>query len=124
MCVSSLEPSGSPRLHSPSGRPGALRASADNRRVPWTWLAGLPTVARLRLVDHRPASAGEGWWARQDSNLGPTDYEPAALTAELRARETLGGNPLRECRSEFPVLSSGFVFRFGFRSLVRGSWFD
>src|SRR5690606_23316821 len=24
--------------------------------------------------------------ARQDSNLGPTDYEPAALTAELRAR--------------------------------------
>jgi hypothetical protein len=28
-----------------------------------------------------------GWeWARQDSNLGPTDYESAALTAELRAR--------------------------------------
>src|SRR3989442_1028793 len=26
-----------------------------------------------------------GWWARQDSNLGPTDYESAALTAELRA---------------------------------------
>ena len=24
-------------------------------------------------------------WARQDSNLGPTDYESAALTAELRA---------------------------------------
>ena len=31
------------------------------------------------------AGASEGWWARQDSNLGPTDYEPAALTAELRA---------------------------------------
>src|SRR6185503_7142941 len=36
-------------------------------------------------------------WARQDSNLGPTDYESAALTAELRAlpaeayrRDTLG----------------------------------
>ena len=27
-----------------------------------------------------------GWWARQDLNLGPTDYESAALTAELRAR--------------------------------------
>src|SRR4029077_15409949 len=26
-----------------------------------------------------------GWWARQDLNLGPTDYESAALTAELRA---------------------------------------
>ena len=29
-------------------------------------------------------------WARQDSNLGPTDYEPAALTAELRAQATFG----------------------------------
>jgi hypothetical protein len=28
----------------------------------------------------------EKWWARQDLNLGPTDYESAALTAELRAR--------------------------------------
>jgi hypothetical protein len=26
------------------------------------------------------------WWARQDLNLGPTDYESAALTAELQAR--------------------------------------
>jgi hypothetical protein len=26
------------------------------------------------------------WWARLDSNQGPTDYESAALTAELRAR--------------------------------------
>jgi hypothetical protein len=28
----------------------------------------------------------ECWWARQDLNLGPTDYESAALTAELRAQ--------------------------------------
>jgi hypothetical protein len=28
----------------------------------------------------------EYWWARQDLNLGPTDYESAALTAELQAR--------------------------------------
>jgi hypothetical protein len=27
-----------------------------------------------------------GWWARQDLNLGPMDYESTALTAELRAR--------------------------------------
>src|SRR5581483_1501322 len=26
------------------------------------------------------------WWARQDLNLGPMDYESTALTAELRAR--------------------------------------
>jgi hypothetical protein len=25
------------------------------------------------------------WWARQDLNLGPMDYESTALTAELRA---------------------------------------
>ncbi len=24
-----------------------------------------------------------GWWAHQDSNLEPTDYESAALTIEL-----------------------------------------
>jgi hypothetical protein len=23
----------------------------------------------------------DSWWARQDSNLGPTDYESAALTS-------------------------------------------
>src|SRR3990172_4067584 len=28
----------------------------------------------------------QSWWARQDSNLRPTGYEPAALTSELRAR--------------------------------------
>ena len=33
------------------------------------------------------AGRGAGEWARQDSNLGPTDYESAALTAELRARQ-------------------------------------
>ena len=27
-----------------------------------------------------------GWWALKDLNLRPTDYESAALTAELRAR--------------------------------------
>ena len=27
----------------------------------------------------------EEWWALQDLNLRPTDYESAALTAELRA---------------------------------------
>jgi hypothetical protein len=31
----------------------------------------------------------ESWWARQDLNLGPTDYESAALTAELQARRVI-----------------------------------
>ena len=39
--------------------------------------------AGVQLASH---SAGDcEWWARQDLNLGPTDYESAALTAELRA---------------------------------------
>src|SRR5690606_7917864 len=36
----------------------------------------------VTLVDPpRPSEARE-WWAHQDSNLGRTGYEPAALTAE------------------------------------------
>src|SRR5579864_7731017 len=33
------------------------------------------------------------WWARQDLNLGPMDYESTALTAELRARWVLSYTP-------------------------------
>ena len=33
-------------------------------------------------------------WAPQDSNLGPTGYEPAALTAELGALEVTGNEQL------------------------------
>src|SRR5215510_11789517 len=29
-----------------------------------------------------------GWWAREDSNLQPSGYEPLALTIELRARRS------------------------------------
>ncbi len=32
----------------------------------------------------------EVWWALKDLNLRPTDYESAALTAELRARRRFG----------------------------------
>ena len=33
----------------------------------------------------RELSPQSSWWARQDLNLGPMDYESTALTAELRA---------------------------------------
>ena len=39
------------------------------------------TQSNMQLRD----CSRDSWWARQDSNLGPTDYESAALTAELRA---------------------------------------
>jgi hypothetical protein len=32
------------------------------------------------------------WWAREDSNLQPSGYEPLALTIELRARANAGDN--------------------------------
>ncbi len=42
-----------------------------------------------------------GWWARQDSNLQPSGYEPLALTIELRARrrgtERIHASPYRDC---------------------------
>ena len=37
-------------------------------------------------ASYRELEMGNGWWARQDSNLGPMDYESTALTTELRAR--------------------------------------
>ena len=44
-----------------------------------------PAAGRDRLEDESPHLQEAFRWARQDSNLGPTDYESAALTAELRA---------------------------------------
>jgi ABC-type multidrug transport system fused ATPase/permease subunit len=49
-------------------------------------------IARcFELVDAGSAGSagrsGTARWARLDSNQGPTDYESAALTAELRARD-------------------------------------
>jgi hypothetical protein len=47
------------------------------------------TNDRASIIDHCALDIGH-WsfvlWALQDLNLGPTDYESAALTAELRAR--------------------------------------
>ena len=40
--------------------------------------------ARIDLNIARAKS--KEWWALKDLNLRPTDYESAALTAELRAR--------------------------------------
>ena len=47
----------------------------------------------LQLVGGRHAALlrVRGWWARQESNLRPSGYEPVALTIELRARSLGGG---------------------------------
>jgi hypothetical protein len=47
---------------------------------------GLAKVASQRVQGPQPLkvevelSQKDSWWAHQDSNLGPTDYESAALT--------------------------------------------
>src|SRR5436309_11520114 len=61
-------------------------ASANYRCPKQDWLKGSAQItpsprSRNRLRSRKKKK----WWARQDLNLGPTDYESAALTAELRA---------------------------------------
>ncbi len=69
---------------------------------------GHPTDRRMPVGGPawiRPEPSGQGpthgsWWARLDSNQGPTDYESAALTAELRAlqgKHTTAGGCRKDC---------------------------
>src|SRR5487761_515951 len=44
-------------------------------------------------VERAPGCRERGWWARQDSNLRLHRYERRVLTAELRARANLSGEP-------------------------------
>jgi hypothetical protein len=60
-------------------------------------------------------------WARLDSNQGPTDYEPAALTAELRARlrrrdhnATASARQARALRATRRILRTTFQKRLEF----------
>jgi hypothetical protein len=40
----------------------------------------------MRCTEARGSPETPSGWARQDSNLGPRDYESPALTAELQAQ--------------------------------------
>ena len=60
------------------------------------WCAGAFGVSaqsiggfRRTTVVRMKGMAGFGWWALLDLNQRPTDYESAALTAELRAQSHL-----------------------------------
>src|SRR5207244_3676235 len=46
----------------------------------------------VRRQQKRSLALSMQGWARQDSNLGPRDYESPALTAELQARCALRAN--------------------------------
>ena len=62
----------------PGDRPGRTPRVVSARRV--------AVVKACRVRDHVDSVV---WWAHQDSNLGQTGYEPAALTAELWARSRI-----------------------------------
>ena len=53
------------------------------------------------------------WWARQDSNLRPRDYESPALTTELRAQKAYK-QELYGC--------SEFIFSLSFLTLLSDNW--
>ncbi len=44
------------------------------------WLSTLISFDIFRGIGRPRTYAEEGWWARQDSNLGPNRYERSALT--------------------------------------------
>ena len=48
-------------------------------------------------------SITSAWWAREDSNLQPSGYEPLALTIELRARRVAGRRRTRAFRAETEI---------------------
>src|SRR5215470_2882057 len=89
----------------------AKRAASGGRLV----MSACRAVARGRAARLRRSGFGaaaftryasEGWWAREDSNLQPSGYEPLALTIELRARPF---RPLRQSRGRRHALwTAGF----------------
>ena len=59
--------------------------------MPYATLTSPWSVFLAILLGERRADIGDRreWWAHQDLNLEPTDYESAALTVELWARRTV-----------------------------------
>lgn len=83
------------RWTGPRNPAGAHRRPEHNQAAhasgPCVQLAHRSGNARWRVNDscvdavapQRPSRPGEKWWAQQDSNLQPKDYESSALTIEL-----------------------------------------
>ena len=73
-----FERAASGALQNPVQSPTAS-SRTEAQGEPTTALAALRT--RIRATMHScPTEVKRGYWAQQDSNLRPTDYESAALT--------------------------------------------
>ena len=57
-----------------------------------------PPPLKLRRDSLRSLDEANVDWARQDSNLGPRDYESPALTAELQAQLTWNKQVIRNAK--------------------------
>jgi hypothetical protein len=85
-----------------------------------------PAFSLLRRGSLRffAALQSEGW-ARQDSNLGPRDYESPALTAELQARLLMkngvgtGVNVMAGASTTTRETTEGYQYRFHARPSIR-----
>src|SRR5229473_3898867 len=92
----------SPKIYGPAGTP-RFQVVTHSRLNPKQASPTMPSLkaliffTALNVLDCRPTQPDpttstkfaviELWWALKDLNLRPTDYESAALTAELRALE-------------------------------------
>ena len=68
-------------------RRGSFRALNDSRDLIGDEVGRTP--GQFGAIRNEPGNLclrKTSWWAREDSNLQPSGYEPLALTIELRAR--------------------------------------
>jgi hypothetical protein len=63
-------------------------ANSDSTKPERLWATLWVRVAQERRNLNENRHLFFEWWAREDSNLQPSGYEPLALTIELRARAT------------------------------------
>jgi hypothetical protein len=78
------------RLQARNGVRGDRNAAAKARQLRASW----PSPGNLAVRKN-------AWWAREDSNLQPDHYEPAALTIGLRARSRGARGQRRATPSQF-----------------------
>ena len=65
----------------------------------------------------------EVWWALLDLNQRPTDYESAALTAELRARALIVSSNVRPRQNMIFDDAQLFVAFFDARKRISTPWY-
>jgi hypothetical protein len=86
----------------------------------WQKAASLQSV--FALLQHGSRGSVQGWWAQQDLNLRPSDYESLALTTELWAQGAYSARivALQETLDKSIQAVIGDLWRF-LRETLRGT---